>query len=44
MNYIASDHLTGGIWYLEKRWSRKILAQSRNLVSVVDVSRSLVFG
>ena len=28
-------------WYLEKRGSRKILAQSRNLGSVFDGSRSL---
>ena len=33
----------GGEWYLEKRGSRKILAGSRNLGSVFDKSRSLVF-
>ena len=34
----------GGEWYLEKRGSRKILAGSRNLGSVFDKSRSLVFA
>ena len=34
----------GGEWYLEKRGSRKILEGSRNLVSVFDKSRSLVFS
>ena len=34
----------GGEWYLEKRGSRKILSGSRNLVSVYDKSRSLVFS
>ena len=34
----------GGEWYLEKRGSRKILAGSRNLGSVSDKSRSLVFS
>ena len=34
----------GGEWYLEKRGSRKILAGSRNLGSVFDKSRSLVFS
>ena len=34
----------GGEWYLEKRGSRNILAGSRNLESVFDNSRSLVFA
>ena len=34
----------GGEWYLEKRGSRKILAGFRNLGSVFDKSRSLVFA
>ena len=34
----------GGELYLEKRWSQKILAGSRNLGSVFDKSRSLVFA
>ena len=34
----------GGEWYHEKRGSRKILAGSRNLGSVFDKSRSLVFA
>ena len=34
----------GGEWYLEKRGSRKIFAGSRNLGSVFDKSRSLVFA
>ena len=34
----------GGEWYLKKRGSRKILAGSQNLGSVVDKSRSLVFS
>ena len=36
-------HIRGGEWYLEKRGSRKILAGSRNLGSVFDKSRSLIF-
>ena len=36
--------LRGGEWYLEKRGSRKILAGSRNLGSVFEKSRSLVFA
>ena len=36
--------MRGGEWYLEKRGSRKILAGSRNLGSVFDKSRSLVFA
>ena len=36
--------LRGGEWYLEKRGSRKILTGSRNLGSVFDKSRSLVFA
>ena len=39
-----SKTLRGGEWYLEKRGSRKILAGSRNLGSVFDKSRSLVFA
>ena len=38
------DHVRGGEWYLEKHGSRKILAGSRNLGSVFDKSRSLVFA
>ena len=34
----------GAEWYLKKRGSRKILAGSRNLGSVFDKSRSLVFA
>ena len=34
----------GGEWYLEKRGSRKIFSGSRNLGSVYDKSRSLVFS
>ena len=34
----------GGEWYLEKRGSLKILTGSRNLGSVFDKSRSLVFA
>ena len=34
----------GGEWYPEKRGSRKILAGSRNLGSVFDKSRNLVFA
>ena len=34
----------GGEWYLEKRGSRKILAGSRNLESIFDKSRNLVFA
>ena len=36
--------MRGGEWYLEKRGSRKILAGSRNLESVFNKSRSLVFA
>ena len=36
--------IRGGEWYLEKRGSRKSLAGSRNLGSVFDKSRSLVFS
>ena len=36
--------MRGGEWYLEKRGSRKILAGFRNLGSVFDKSRSLVFA
>ena len=39
-----NDKLRGGEWYLGKRGSRKILAGSRNLGSVFDKSRSLVFA
>ena len=34
----------GGEWYLKKGGSRKILSGSRNLGSVYDKSRSLVFS
>ena len=36
--------MRGGKWYLEKRGSRKNLAGSRNLGSVFDKSRNLVFA
>ena len=37
--------LSKGIeWFLEKSWSQKFLARSRNLGSVFDGSRSLVCG
>ena len=41
---ILPINIRGGEWYLEKRGSRKILAGSRNLGSVFDKSRSLVFA
>ena len=41
---IFAGYLRGGEWYLEKRGSRKILVGSRNLGSVFDKSRSLVFS
>ena len=34
----------GGIWYLEKWGSQKILLGSRNLESVFDKSQSLIFA
>ena len=34
----------GGELYLEKRWSWKILAGSRNLGNVFDKSQSLIFA
>ena len=37
-------YLKGGERYLKKRGSRKILSGSRNLGSVFDKSRSLVFS
>ena len=40
----ASHLIRGGKRYLEKRRSRKILAGSRNLGSVFDKARSLVFS
>ena len=41
----SSTHSSrGGEWYLERRRSRKILTGSRNLGSVFDKSRSLVFA
>ena len=40
----AKKKIRGGEWYLKKRGSRKILAGSRNLGSVFDKSRSLVFA
>ena len=43
-NFFFSQDYRGGEWYLEKRGSRKILAGSRNLGSVFDKSRSLVFA
>jgi len=36
--------IRGGEWYLKKRGSRKILSGSRNLGSIYDKSRSLVFS
>ena len=44
MSYDELLTTRGGEWYLEKRGSRKILAGSRNLGSVFDKSRSLVFA
>ena len=44
LNVHRSPIRRGGEWYLEKRGSRKILAGSRNLGSVFDKSRSLVFA
>ena len=41
---IDAKKIRGGEWYLKKRGSRKILAGSRNLGSVFDKSRSLVFS
>ena len=41
---VTQTNPRGGEWYLEKRGSRKILAGSRNLGSVSDKSRSLVFS
>ena len=41
---IYIQYIRGGEWYREKRGSRKILAGSRNLGSVFDKSRSLVFS
>ena len=41
---IAKALFRGGEWYLERRGSRKILTGSRNLGSVFDKSRSLVFA
>ena len=43
-NFFFFLKIRGGEWYLEKRGSRKILAGSRNLGSVFDKSRSLVFA
>ena len=39
-----ADTRRSGEWYFEKRGSRKILAGSRNLGSIFDKSRSLVFS
>ena len=41
---VTQTNPRGGEWYLEKRGSREILAGSRNLGSVSDKSRSLVFS
>ena len=43
-HFLLSFNCRGGEWYHEKRGSRKILAGSRNLGSVFDRSRSLVFA
>ena len=45
-HFLTSNHSNnrGGEWYLERRGSRKILTGSRNLGSVFDKSRSLVFA
>ena len=40
---ITMNNSRGSEWYLQKRGSRKILSGSRNLGSVYDKSRSLVF-
>ena len=45
MSFLTIVYNSGGAeWYLEKRGSRKVLAGSRNLGSVFDKSRSLVFS
>ena len=41
---VLNSKSRGGEWYLEKRGSRKSLAGSRNLGSIFDKSRSLVFS
>ena len=38
------SHIRGGEWYLENRGSRKLFIQSRNLGSLYEESRSLVFS
>ena len=47
-NIVTINGLTCNIrgveWYLEKRGSRKILVESRNLESGFDKSRSLIFA
>ena len=43
-NFNMQQSTRGGEWYLEKRGSRKMLSGSRNLGSVYDKSRSLVFS
>ena len=40
----SDNVIRGGAWYLEKRGSRKILVGPRNLGSVFDKSRNLVFA
>ena len=40
---IVASSSRGGEWYHEKHGFRKILAGSRNLGSIFDKSRSLVF-
>ena len=44
INNVVLSSRRGAEWYLEKRGSRKILAGSRNLGSIFDKSRSLVFS
>ena len=44
LQLFQTSNFRGGEWYLEKRGSRKILTGSRNLGSVFDKSRSLVFA
>ena len=44
LSFYNDGYVRGGEWYLEKRGSRKIFAGSRNLGSVFDKSRSLVFA
>ena len=44
LGFLYAAVFRGGEWYLEKRGSQKILAGSRNVGSVFDKSRSIVFA